>query len=165
MRISRLLCFGLIISFIFINAYAQNPNAVLEPQATPNATGVPVVTGGRSYRHPVGARNRYHRIICVVPLVGAGTLLDPKRPKYVPIADNRVASMNGIIAFQQIPTDDKNFAIVEFVAADMNALTPILNDNSLRVFQRGVHSRAVIEQEIKLVRKDFDMTQFGMVVR
>ncbi len=97
--------------------------------------------------------------------MGAGTLLDPKRPKYVPITATRVASLNGIIAFQQIPTDDKNFAIVEFVAADINALSPILTDKSLRVFQRGVHARAVIEQEIKLVRKDFDMTQFGMAVR
>jgi len=100
-----------------------------------------------------------------VPLVGAGTALDPKRPKYTPIDVNQAPSLKGIIAFQQIPTDDKNFAIVELVAADINVLSPILNDKSLRVFQRGLHSRAVIEQEIKLVRKDFDLTQFGMVVR
>jgi len=162
MRISQALC---LIYFICICAHAQNPTSPFDPQVTPNATAASLMTGGRSYRHSVSARNRYHRIICVVPLVGAGTALDPKRPKYTPIDVNQAPSLKGIIAFQQIPTDDKNFAIVELVAADINVLSPILNDKSLRVFQRGLHSRAVIEQEIKLVRKDFDLTQFGMVVR
>ena len=73
--------------------------------------------------------------------------------------------MSGIIAFQQIPTDDKKFAIVEFVAADARAFAPILNDKSVKVFEKGKHSRASIEQEFKLVRKDFNLSQFGMAVR
>jgi len=165
MEFSRLLSVGLLICFLSISAHAQNPGSVFDPQATPSATAVAGVKGGRSYRHPVSARNRYHRVICVVPLVGAGTLQDPKRPKYLPTPSSKAPSLTGILAFQQIPTDDRNFAVVEFVAADISALSPILNDKSLKVFQRGIHSRALIEQEIKLVRKDFDMTQFGVAIR
>ena len=51
------------------------------------------------------------------------------------------------------------------MAADASALSTILNDNTLKVFEEGKHSRAVIEAELKLVRKDFDLTQFGMAVR
>ncbi len=29
----------------------------------------------------------YERIICVVPMVGAGTLDDPKRPMFAPVAE------------------------------------------------------------------------------
>ncbi len=101
----------------------------------------------------------------MVPLIGAGTRADPKRPKYTPASAGQAPSLNGIIGFQQIATDDKQFAIVEFVAADPAALKPILNDTSLKVFERGKMARLTIEQELKLVRKDFDLSKFGMAVR
>ena len=101
----------------------------------------------------------------MVPYTGAGTRKDPRRPLYTPIPGSRATSLAGIIAFQQIPTDDKKFAIVEFVAADVSAFTLILNDKSIKVFEKGKHSRVSIEQEFKIVRKDFDLSQFGMAVR
>ena len=104
-------------------------------------------------------------MLCVVPYIGAGTRQDPRRPLYTPVPGAQAPSLNGIIGFQQIPTDNKLLAIVEYVAADASALAPILNDRSLQVFERGKHSRATIEQAFKLVRKDFDLTQFGMAVR
>jgi len=120
--------------------------------------------GIKVFRNRVDARNRYHRILCIVPLVGEGTRQDPRRPQYTPSSDTRTPSLSGIIGFQQIPTDDNLFAIVEFVATDASALRPIWNDKSLKIFERGKHSRTVIEAEFKLFRKDFDLTQFGIAV-
>ena len=136
----------------------------LQAQQRP-AGAIAPLRAGKAVPHPVDTKNRYHRVICVVPLIGSGTRKDPKRPLYVPAPTGQGATMGGIIAFQQIPTDDKKFVIVEYVAADMKALDPILNDKSLKVFEKGKHSRQVIEQELKLVRKDFDLSLFGITVR
>ena len=32
----------------------------------------------------VDPRNRYERLICIVPMIGSGTYEDPRRPAYVP---------------------------------------------------------------------------------
>jgi len=141
---------------------AQEPLSQPVQNATASTSDKP---GIKVFRNRVDPRNRYHRILCVVPLIGAGTRQDPRRPQYTPSSDTQTPSLNGIIGFQQIPTDSKLFAIVEFVAADASALSPIWNDKSLKIFERGKHSRALIEAEFKLFRKDFDLTQFGMAVR
>lgn len=136
----------------------------LQAQQRPAGTIAPL-HAGRAVPHPVDARHRYYRVICVVPLIGSGSRKDPQRPLYVPALAGQGPPMSGIIGFQQVLTDDKKFAIVEYVAADKKALDPILNDKSLKVFEKGKHSRQVIEQELKLVRKDFDLSKFGMAVR
>jgi hypothetical protein len=93
-------------------------------------TGLLVLAAVACAQRRVDPRNTYHRIIAVVPLVGAGTAADPRRPLYAPTANS--ASPDGIIAFTQVPTDDGKFAIVEFVAKDRKAFQAILSDAAVK---------------------------------
>ena len=99
-------------------------------------------------------------------MVGRGTHADPKRPMYAPLpVAGQAVGRSGIIAFQHMPSDDKNFAIVEFVAADRNAFKSILADKSFRVFEKGKDSKASIEAEMQKYRKGFSLDHFGVAVR
>lgn len=110
----------------------------------------------------VDPRYTYNRVICVVPLVGKGTAADPKRPEYAPWPASQ--DPNGIIAFYFVPTDDGKSAVVEFVARNRAALQPILNDRSVKLFEKGRASKSDIESALKLFRKDFDLDKYGMVM-
>ena len=87
-------------------------------------------------QHSVDPRNTYHRVICVVPMIGSGTAADPRRPQYAPAPGS--ALPDGIIGFTQVPTDDGKFAIVEFVAQDRKAFQAILADSTVTSFEKGV---------------------------
>ena len=133
----------------------------------------------------VDPTNTYHRILCVVPLTGAGTEADPVRPQYAPTpaalaaaspaasatasqspsaATPPTAAAPAIIGYMQLPSDDKRFALVEYVARDMAAFKSILSDKSIKVFIKGVDSRSSIEQEFRKYRKDFNLDKFGVVM-
>jgi hypothetical protein len=113
-------------------------------------------------QHRVDPRNSYNRIICVVPLVGKGTPVDPKRPMYAPWP--RSEDPNGIIAFTFEPSDDGQFAVVEFVARTRAAFQTILSDASITTFEKGKAAKADVETAVKKVRKNFDMDTFGTVM-
>ena len=127
-------------------------------------------------QHRVDPKNTYHRIICVTPLIGTGTANDPVRPKYAPwplpaqqIAAPRPSSRaaetsGGIIAFSYVPSDDGQFAIVEFVARNRAAFQPIFSDSAIKVFERGRVGRTVIEAALQTYRKTFNLEQFGTVM-
>ena len=74
-----------------------------------------------SAQHRVDPRNTYERAICVVTIVGKGTIQDPKRPQYAPWPPTGAKSPNGIIAFSHQVSDDGRLALVEFVARDRSA--------------------------------------------
>ena len=113
----------------------------------------------------VDPRYSYHRVIAVVPLVGAGTAQDPIRGKYVPTENTAGPPGTGIIAFAVQPTDDGKHAIVELVAVQRAALVQILADHSIVAFEKGVTPNASIVAAIKPFRKDFSLQNFGVVVR
>ena len=112
--------------------------------------------------HRVDPRNIYSRIICVVPFTGKGTPADPRRPLYAPWPPSQ--DPNGIIGFAFEPSDDGQFAIVEFVARSRSAFQAILNDKTITVFEKGKSARSDVEGAIKQHRKDFSMDAFGMVM-
>ena len=121
---------------------------------------------------PVSARNLYERVWAVVPMIGAGTHADPKRPLYAPLPaassnDRALAGRSGIISFSFQLSDDGQFALVEFVARDRKALGPILNENraGVRVFEKGRASREAITTEFRKYKRDFDIDRFGGDVR
>jgi hypothetical protein len=68
-------------------------------------TGLLMLAGVVYAQHSVDPRNTYHRVICVVPMIGSGTAADPKRPEYAPAPGS--LSPNGIIAFTQVPTGQR----------------------------------------------------------
>ncbi len=121
-------------------------------------------------QHRVDPRQTYERIVAVVPMIGAGTAADPRRPKYAPLppVPGQLPSRAGILAFSYVLTDDGNNAIVEFVARDRAALLPILRDPQLagKVFEKGKAKRADIELELKKHKKGFDLDKFpGVAVQ
>ena len=113
----------------------------------------------------VDPKQTYNRVICVVPIIGAGTAADPKRPQYAPLprtAPNQ--PLPGIIAYMQQISDDGKYALVEYVAKDPSAFQAILNDKSIKVFVKGKDKKGDIEAELKKYKKDFDLNKFGVVM-
>jgi hypothetical protein len=123
----------------------------------------------------VDARHTYERLICVVPMVGKGTYDDPRRPKYAPVvsaatADEKSAearaARTGIIAYHAIPSDDGQYALVEFVAVDRAAFAGILADESLKgkVFEKGKDRREDMEREFVKHKRTFNLDDLGVMV-
>jgi hypothetical protein len=115
----------------------------------------------------------YERLYAIVPFVGAGTRTDPKRPMFVPTPQQMVAANHsGIIAFNQVTSDDGQFALVELVAATRTDLAPIKAQISAQIaltpgvqlFDRASTSPVVVEAAFKLLKKNFDITKFVVVV-
>src|ERR1700679_4023899 len=98
-------------------------------------TGLLMLAGVVCAQHSVDPRNTYHRVICVVPMIGSGTAVDPKRPKYAPAPGS--VSPDGITGFTQVPTDDGKSAIVEFVARKRSALQAILADTTITSYEKS----------------------------
>ena len=112
----------------------------------------------------VDARNMYERVWTVVPIIGKGTLTDPKRPMYAPVPSAiNPTSRTGIVGFTHVMSDDGNFALVEFVARDRAAFKDILADKTLKAFLKGRDKREDVEAEFKKHKKDFDFNKFGLV--
>jgi len=126
------------------------------------ATCLLVCVFAASAQHSVDPRNTYHRVICVVPMIGSGTVADPHRPQYAPAPGS--ASPDGIIGFTQVPTDDGKFAIVEFVARKRTALEAILADTTITSYEKGTMSATAIETALQKIKKGFSLVQFEVVM-
>jgi hypothetical protein len=119
----------------------------------------------------VDPRNRYERVLAIVPLTGNGTVEDPILPMYAPspsassVSATDPASRGGIIAYTYVPSDDGKFALVEYVARDRAAFKTILSDRSVTAFVKGTHNLADAIAVFKQFKKDFDITTFGMRVQ
>jgi hypothetical protein len=116
-------------------------------------------------------RQTHERLIAVVPMVGKGTYDDPRRPKFAPVASGEKAAdaraaRTGIIAYHAIPSDDGQYALVEFVAVDRAAFAEILTDESLKgkVFEKGRDRRENIEREFVKHKRRFNLDELGVMV-
>ena len=125
-------------------------------------TGLLMLSGVVCAQHSVDPRNTYHRVICVVPMIGSGTVADPHRPKYAPVPGS--ASQDGIVGFTEVPTDDGKSAIVEFVARKRSALLPILADTTITAYEKGSQSASAIETALQKLKKGFSLVQFEVVM-
>jgi hypothetical protein len=129
------------------------------------ATGLLMLAVVACAQRRVDPKNTYHRVICVVPLIGTGTAADPRRPQYAPLVTAaHTALPTDIIAFTQVPTDDGTFAIVEFVAQDRKAFLTIFADANVTTFEKGVASKAAIETALQKVKKGFSLDQFEVTM-
>lgn len=111
----------------------------------------------------VDPRQRYERLVCIVPMVGAGTAEDPVRPMYMPAGPGE----GKFLAVNYVASDDGKWALVEFVAADRVVFTEILADGDVRVkrFEKGKARRGDVEREFRKFRKEFDLRNFGARVQ
>jgi len=118
-------------------------------------------------QHRVDPRNMYERALCIVPIVGAGTPDDPRRPEFAPLPTRvgTAASGDGIIAFSFQASDDGKFALVEFVARTREAFAPILADKrpEVKVFIKGKDKRQDIEAAFRKLKTTFNLDTFGTV--
>jgi len=105
----------------------------------------------------VDPKHLHERVLAVVPIIGAGTYADPKRPLFAP-GPNEERVPGGIESFEWRPTDDGNFAVVEFVARDRKAFEKVLSDaRVVKAFEKGKDTRENIEKELRKYRKDFSI--------
>jgi hypothetical protein len=109
-------------------------------------------------------RQTYERVLCVVPMTGAGTWADPRRPMFAPARSANPTDRSGILAFTFVHSDDGLLAIVELVARDRAALKPVLESSraDVRAFEKGRRPAAAIEQEFRRYRRDFELKSFGV---
>jgi hypothetical protein len=106
-------------------------------------------------QQPVDSKHLNERVLVIVPLVGAGTYQDPKRPLFAPESGEKDDS-DGVQSFEWQPTDDGQFAIAEFVARDPKVIADIVADRSVvEAFIKGKAKKDDIEKELKKYRKDF----------
>lgn len=104
----------------------------------------------------VDSKHLNERVLVIVPLVGAGTYQDPKRPLFAPDPGEKVDDAEALLSFEWTPTDDGQFAIAEFVARDPKILAEIVADRRVvKAFIKGKAKKDDIETELKKHRKDF----------
>src|SRR5437868_13223219 len=61
-------------------------------------------------QHRVDPHNLYERLYAIVPIIGKGTLDDPKRPMYAPApSQQNPTSRTGILGFTHVVSDDGRF--------------------------------------------------------
>ena len=112
----------------------------------------------------VNPQNRYERLVCVVPMIGAGTAEDPRRPQFTPAGP---AESTPFLSYSYLPSDDGQMALVEFVAADAAAFDAILANTDARIkkFRKGAAKKRDVEAEFRKYRKNFNLDEFGARVQ
>jgi hypothetical protein len=132
-----------------------------------------VAVGSSFAQHRVDPGKMYARIYAIVPMIGSGTWDDPRRPMFAPRSqDMTPGSRAGIIAFNQVESDDGKFALIEIVTADRGQLAQITGPiNSqlaatpgLQLFDRSVTSADTVQTAFQARKKNFDITKFRVVV-
>lgn len=123
-------------------------------------------------------RHINERLLCIVPMTGTGTYEDPRRPMYAPTGPLHIPQMElidgaqpgsnetkplrkGILGFSYVISDDGQFALAEFVAADRAAFKEILRDSNVRGFIVGKASRLNIEKEFRKYKADINLDRLG----
>jgi hypothetical protein len=127
----------------------------------------------------VDSRNLYERVLAVVPMVGSGTLSDPVRPAYAPLpsasaianpvptgatASGVIPLRQGILAFSYVLSDDGQFALAEFVAADRAAFKGLLADTTVTSFLKGRDSVAAAVTLFQTYKQSFTLDMLVTIV-
>jgi len=144
------------------------------------------------------ARVAFERLVAIVPMIGSGTYDDPRRPAYVPehllpgrgpvaetaafaTARAKGEAPRAIVGFHYEPSDDGQFALVEFEATHPAAFDPLrqaartpfgsreagANRNALdggfdlKVFDVGRVRADVIEAALRQHRRNFTLESFA----
>ena len=108
--------------------------------------------------------SRGEHLIAVVPMIGAGTPSDPRRPMFVPNPNDVSAAMASgqppsFLAIHFVMTDDGKNAIVEFVGKDRPALKQIIaagKTGAVQVFDPHAASQADTAIQLRKLKADFD---------
>jgi hypothetical protein len=155
------------VAFVCFLLLALLPAWSQRPQGTSGtSTSAPVAATPRvDETNHVDAGKAYYRVYAVVPIIGAGTSSDPKRPMFAPAPNANFDHSTSIIGFQMQLSDDHTMALVEFVGANRAALLPIITTTDVTsvVFERGKTTKATIEAEFQKYKKGFTLDSWTPV--
>ncbi len=109
----------------------------------------------------------YERVVVVCPLTSKGTYADPRRPEIVPAKlkqdakeREKAVGLDVVMAYAWVPSDDGKSAIVEIVVRDPAAMKEFLREAgkvaAVTLFERGKQTPAVLDTELRKVKKDFN---------
>jgi hypothetical protein len=132
-----------------------------------------VAVGFAFAQHSVDPGSMYARIYAIVPMVGSGTWDDPTRPMYAPVPQQMTPGIRtGIIAFNQVLSDNGNFALIEIVVANQSQLalitaqmnTQLSAAPGFQLFNRSTTPTATVQSAFQQLKANFDITKFRVVV-
>ena len=132
------------------------------------ALGVCLFAGNSFPAGPNGSSaSPYPQILCVVPMVGAGTVSDPRRPMFAPVAGQPAEEQRpskgfvdpaAITSYRSVVSDDGLFAIVVFEARDRAAFRPILASRSLlKKFDLANTPLDTLLPTLRTLKKNFNL--------
>jgi hypothetical protein len=98
-------------------------------------------------------------VIVVVPMIGAGTPEDPRRPLGMPAGE---AKQDSPIGYRYVVSDSGRLAIMVLTAPSRKHFDTALNAYGALAqdFDPLLHDRPAVERALKLIRKDFDLDSF-----
>ena len=113
----------------------------------------------------------HHRILCVVPMTGAGTVQDPRRPLWTPVAAQlhgrpkpnplggyQATVDDSLLSYQSVLTDDGQSAIVMFTVSGQAAAAALRNQQGIFVLFDSQSSKAVeILPVLRRFKRDFNL--------
>lgn len=155
---------------LLVSAQQGSPQATTTSPSTasikPTYSATTPINRPLSGRRTVSATETHFRIMAVVPLVGTGKKGDPIRPDFVPVHKPGDPYHSGIIAYTQIPTDDRKHAIVEMVATSPTAFAAIRADKRVDVVvvDHTTTAKKVVESTLQVYRKGFTLDNFPRAV-
>ena len=97
----------------------------------------------------------HERIVAIVPMIGAGTPKDPKRPLF--------SDLPGITGFTAELSDDGRLALVEFVAKERSVLNLIANSGQ-RLARKDSSTKDGIYDEFRQIKRNFKPERFGVAI-
>jgi len=156
--VSKAALFGILLG-AFTPAFSQGQPASTAAAGTATASAVTPLNARR-----LAPENAYARVYCIVPIVGSGSIADPKRPMFAPMPPTATVPLDrtGIISYQFQVSDDGNFALAEFVAVARTGLAAVLTSTNPNViaFERGKYTRQQIETAFQQYKKSFSFNHF-----
>ncbi len=112
----------------------------------------------------VSPLNWGERVLAVVPMVGAGTADDPRRPLVMPRPSEGLPE--GVVSMRFEESDDGKTALVEVVARDRKSLNGALaayaNRADVKRFDKGLARKEDIELEFRSRKSGFDLDRFTL---
>jgi len=116
---------------------------------------IPVLLLAQAQFRPVSLLLTHEWIVAIVPMVGAGTAKDPKKPMF--------SDLPGLLGFTAELSDDGRFAFVEFAAKERSQLDTLVNSGQ-RLARKDSAAKDAIYEEFKQYKRTFNPQRFGVAI-
>lgn len=107
------------------------------------------------------------RVIAIVPMIGSGTVDDPRRPLFFPTPTDVAKAPDpnnppAVLSYRYELADDGNTAIVEFSGRDRVAIRRAIksSDPGVRLLDLNSNKPGEVEKQLKLLKQSFNLQHF-----